>query len=52
MSDDTDCDDDDETVFPGATETWYDDVDQDCAGDSDFDADMDSFDSADYGGDD
>jgi len=36
-----DCDDQDADVHPGATEVWYDDVDQDCAGDSDFDADGD-----------
>jgi hypothetical protein len=28
-------------IFPGATETWYDGVDQDCAGDNDFDQDGD-----------
>ena len=27
-----DCDDTDATVYPGATEIWYDGVDQDCAG--------------------
>ena len=36
-----DCDDADETVYPGATETWYDGVDQDCAEDDDYDADCD-----------
>ena len=36
-----DCDDADATVFPGATDTWYDGVDQDCAGDNDYDFDGD-----------
>ncbi len=47
-----DCDDDDATVNPDATETWYDGVDQDCAGDSDYDADGDGHDSDLHGGDD
>ena len=34
----------------GATEVWYDGVDADCAGDSDYDADGDTFDSDAYGG--
>ncbi len=33
---------------PGATDTWYDGVDQDCQGDDDFDADGDGFQSDDY----
>ena len=36
-----DCDDADNTSFPGATERYYDDVDQDCNGGSDNDADGD-----------
>ncbi len=36
-----DCDDDDGVVFPGAVEVWYDDLDQDCSGGSDFDQDGD-----------
>ena len=43
---DEDCDDSDPTINPSATETWYDSVDQDCAGDSDWDADGDGFDAA------
>ena len=31
-------------MYPGATETWYDGIDADCAGDSDFDADRDGHD--------
>jgi hypothetical protein len=30
-------------IFPGATETWYDGIDQNCSGDDDFDADGDGF---------
>ena len=39
-----DCDDDDDTVNPDAEETWYDDIDSDCSGGSDHDADGDGFD--------
>ncbi len=35
-------------VYPGAADTWYDGVDADCAGDSDFDADGDSQDTDSY----
>lgn len=38
-----DCNEADETVNPGAAEAWYDGVDQDCAGDDDYDADKDGF---------
>jgi hypothetical protein len=48
--DDTDCLDTDGASYPGATEVWYDGVDQDCSGGSDYDADGDGADSADYGG--
>lgn len=33
-------------TWPGAADAWYDGVDQDCGGDSDFDADLDGWDSA------
>ena len=47
---DGDCDDTDSAVFPGATEVWYDGIDSDCDGWSDFDQDRDGFDSLDFGG--
>lgn len=45
-----DCDDADPAVHPGAAETWYDGVDADCAGASDFDQDGDGLDADGYGG--
>ncbi|MES2641770.1 MAG: MopE-related protein [Myxococcota bacterium] len=36
-----DCDDADASAYPGATEVWYDGVDQDCAGGDDYDRDAD-----------
>ena len=49
---DGDCDDVDPTVNPGATDTWYDGIDQDCDGADDYDADGDGFASSDYTGED
>lgn len=47
-----DCDDADPTVYGGAPERWYDGVDQDCAGDDDYDQDADGFLASDFGGED
>ena len=41
----TDCDDQDAAIHPGASEQWYDGVDQDCSGGSDFDQDGDGYES-------
>jgi len=49
---DGDCDDEDAAAYPGADETWYDGVDQACDGGSDYDADGDTYDAIDHGGDD
>ena len=45
-----DCNDNDATIFPNATETWYDGIDSDCVGDSDYDSDGDGHISSDWGG--
>lgn len=47
---DGDCNDNDKFVNPGATEQYYDDFDQNCDDLSDFDADEDGFEAADWGG--
>ena len=47
---DGDCADDDASVHPGARETWYDGVDQDCDRQDDYDADGDGYRSIDWGG--
>jgi hypothetical protein len=46
-----DCDESDPSI-PSETDAWYDGVDSDCDGWSDYDADRDGSDSADHGGDD
>jgi M6 family metalloprotease-like protein len=38
-----DCYDNDPASYPGAAETWYDGVDQDCDGWNDYDQDMDTY---------
>ncbi len=50
VGDATDCNDMDPDKNPGMDETWYDGIDSDCDELSDFDADLDSFDSLDHGG--
>lgn len=45
-----DCDDSDAAVHPGAEDPWYDGVDADCAGNSDYDADGDGEDAEAFGG--
>jgi hypothetical protein len=45
-----DCNDADASVNPGATEVWYDGVDQDCSGGSDYDQDGDGQNSDLHGG--
>jgi len=49
-ADSGDCDDDDASINPGASETWYDGVDGDCDDASDYDQDLDSYDASAYGG--
>jgi cysteine-rich repeat protein len=52
VADASDCDDDVATTNPEAEETWYDGVDADCDGWSDYDSDYDGFDATAFGGDD
>jgi MYXO-CTERM domain-containing protein len=45
LVDGTDCDDGDRATHPGAPEVWYDGIDQNCDGLSDFDQDRDGYDT-------
>lgn len=45
-----DCDDSDPDAYPGAPEVWYNGVDEDCGGDSDYDQDGDGVDATSGGG--
>ncbi|MES2640422.1 MAG: MopE-related protein [Myxococcota bacterium] len=49
---DDDCDDDNASVNPGSDEVWYDGLDQDCDGRSDYDQDGDGYLANVEGGDD
>ena len=50
LTDATDCDDTDSAINPDELEAWYDGIDADCDGLSDYDADLDGDDALDYGG--
>lgn len=50
VDNDQDCDDSRGDVYPGAAETWYDGIDQDCLRDDDWDADDDGHATPDGGG--
>jgi hypothetical protein len=45
-----DCDDSDPDSSPGAEEVWYNNIDENCDGNSDFDQDQDGEDSLEFGG--
>ncbi len=45
VEDGSDCDDSDPNAYPGAEEVWYNGVDNDCLGGSDYDQDGDGFES-------
>ncbi|MFM2245337.1 MAG: hypothetical protein RL071_1411 [Pseudomonadota bacterium] len=46
----TDCDDTDPAIYPGATDTPYDGIDQDCDGSDECDVDNDGYDATVCGG--
>ena len=52
MENEGDCDDTNNTIYPGATEVPYDDIDQDCDGADLKDVDGDGYDATVAGGND
>ena len=50
-SEDDDCDDEEPDAYPGGDETWYDGVDGDCSGGSDYDQDGDGYEAESWGDD-
>ena len=50
--DEGDCDDDNANIHPDAEEIYYDNTDQNCDGQHDYDADGDGYLSLDWGGED
>jgi hypothetical protein len=50
VSSSDDCDDEDASISPNTTELWYDGIDSNCDGFSDYDQDGDGQDSDQYGG--
>ena len=43
-----DCNDADDTIQPASEDEWFDGIDSDCAGNSDYDVDGDGYDSQEY----
>ena len=49
-NDEVDCDDNNADIYPGAPDAFYDGIDSDCAGDDDYDQDLDGFQDVSGGG--
>ena len=52
LEEQADCNDKNAEIYPHATDTWYDNIDADCQGNDDFDADSDAVRAKTGGGDD